>query len=113
VENPYYQYFCGEEYFRHKLPIDPSALSRWRRRIGEQGAELILKLTVPADLKTKAVQPSSLERIIFDTTVQEKAVAFPTDSGLYNRSRVRLVKLALTYGMAYDRPVRALATVPC
>jgi IS5 family transposase len=37
VENPYYQYFCGEEYFRHKLPIDPSSLSRWRRRIGEQG----------------------------------------------------------------------------
>jgi IS5 family transposase len=97
VENPYYQYFCGEEYFRHQLPIDPSSLSRWRRRIGEQGAELILKLTVPAGLKTKAVQASSLERVIFDTTVQEKAVAFPTDSQLYNRSRVRLVKLALAH----------------
>ena len=99
VENPYYQYFCGEEYFRHQFPIDPSSLSRWRRRIGEQGAELILKLTIPAGLKTKAVQPSSLERVIFDTTVQEKAVAFPTDSRLYNRSRVRLVKLALQYGV--------------
>ncbi len=99
VENPYYQYFCGEQYFRHELPIDPSSLSRWRRRIGEQGAELILKLTVPAGLNTKAVQPSSLERIIFDTTVQEKAVAFPTDSRLYNHSRVRLVKLALAYGI--------------
>ena len=28
VENPYYQYCCGEEYFRHQLPIDPSSLSR-------------------------------------------------------------------------------------
>jgi len=99
VENPYFQYFCGEEYFRHQLPIDPSSLSRWRRRIGEQGAELILKLTVPAGLKSEALQASSLERIIFDTTVQEKAVAFPTDSRLYNHSRVRLVKLALAYGL--------------
>ena len=99
VGNPYHQYFCGEEYFRHELPIDPSSLSRWRRRIGEQGAELILKLTVPVGLKSKAVQPLSLERIIFDTTVQEKAVAFPTYSRLYNRSRVRLVQLALTSGI--------------
>jgi hypothetical protein len=60
VENPYYQYFCGAEYFLHQLPIDPSSLSRWRRRIGEQGAELILKLTVPAGLKSEAVQASSL-----------------------------------------------------
>ncbi len=100
VENPYYQYFCGEKYFRHELPIDPSSLSRWRRRIGEQGAELILKHTIPTGLKSQAVQPSSLERIIFDTTVQEKAVAFPTDSRLYNRSRLRLVKLALAHGIA-------------
>jgi IS5 family transposase len=99
VENPYYQYFCGEESFRYELPVDPSSLSRWRRRIGGQGAELILKLTVPAGLKTKTVQPSSLELVIFDTTVQEKAVAVPTDSQLYNRSRVRLVKPALTYGI--------------
>jgi transposase, IS5 family len=91
--------FLRGRVFPHQLPIDPSSLSRWRRRIGEQGAELILKLTVPAGLKTKAVQPSSPERIIFDTTVQEKAVAFPADSGLYNRRRVRLVKPALTYGI--------------
>ena len=41
LENPYHQYFCGEEYFCHELPIDPSSLSRWRGRIGEQGSELI------------------------------------------------------------------------
>ncbi len=22
VENPYFQYFCGEEYFQHRLPVD-------------------------------------------------------------------------------------------
>ena len=25
-ENPYWQYFCGEEYFQHKLPVDPTLL---------------------------------------------------------------------------------------
>ena len=99
VENPYYQYFCGEEYFQHTLPIDPSSLSRWRKRIGSQGAELILKLTVSAGLVSNAVKPSSLERVIIDTTVQEKAIAYPTDSRLYNRSRERLVKLAVGQGI--------------
>ena len=27
VENPYWQYFCGEQYFRHDLPIDPSLMT--------------------------------------------------------------------------------------
>jgi IS5 family transposase len=99
VENPYHQYFCGEEYFRHDLPIDPSSLSRWRKRIGEEGCELILQLTVPAGLAAKAVRASSFERVTVDTTVQEKAVAHPTDSRLYNRSRERLVQLAVSYGV--------------
>ena len=46
VENPYWQYFCGETYFRYELPIDPSSLTRWRQRIGEEGAELLLAQTV-------------------------------------------------------------------
>jgi IS5 family transposase len=99
VENPYHQYFCGEEYFQHTLPIDPSSLSRWRQRIGSQGAELILKLTVAVGLASKAVKASSLERVIVDTTVQEKAIAYPTDSRLYNRSRERLVRLAVRQGL--------------
>ena len=32
VENPYWQYFCGEEYFQHQLPIDPSTMKRFRLR---------------------------------------------------------------------------------
>ena len=30
VENPYYQFFCGEEFFRHALPFDRSSMTRWR-----------------------------------------------------------------------------------
>ena len=33
VQNPYWQYFCGEEFFQHAFPIDPSSLSRWRGRM--------------------------------------------------------------------------------
>src|SRR4051795_12757465 len=36
VENPYYQHFCGEEYFRHEAPFDRSSMSRWRQRMGEE-----------------------------------------------------------------------------
>ena len=31
VENPYFQYFCGEVVFRHELPFDRSSLTRWRQ----------------------------------------------------------------------------------
>ena len=34
-ENPYWQYFCGEIYFQHELPVNPSSLTRWRQRLGD------------------------------------------------------------------------------
>ena len=39
IENPYHQHFCGETFFQHRPPIDPSSLTRWRKRIGEEGVE--------------------------------------------------------------------------
>jgi len=38
VENPYYQYFCGETFFQHRPPVDPSSLTHWRKRIDDAGA---------------------------------------------------------------------------
>ena len=99
LENPYHQYFCGEEYFCHELPIDPSSLCRFRKRIGEEGCELILQVTVQAGLVSGAVKTGSLERVTIDTTVQEKAVAYPTDARLFNRSRERLARLAGKHGV--------------
>jgi len=99
VENPYWQYFCGEQYFQHELPIDPSSLSRWRKRIGEEGAEVILAATVQAGVASKAVKESSFERIIIDTTVQPKAVTNPTDAKLYNHAREILVRLCRDAGI--------------
>ena len=93
VENPYWQHFCGEEYFQHQLPIDPSSMSRFRRRIGESGCEKIFQVSIEAGLDSKTIKRNDLRRVTVDTTVQEKAVSFPTDSKLLNRSRERLVKL--------------------
>jgi transposase, IS5 family len=63
VENPYWQYFCGFAYFQLALPVDASSLSRFRERIGVEGMELLLKATVEAAVRERAVRKQSLERI--------------------------------------------------
>lgn len=99
VENPYWQHFCGETYFQHEAPIDPSSLTRWRQRIGEEGVEWLLTETIEAARRGKVVKAKSFEKIIIDTTVMEKAVAYPTDSRLLELGRQHLVKLADTLGI--------------
>ena len=99
VENPYWQLFCGEEYFRHELPIDPSLMTKWRNRLKSEGLETLLSETVSAGLKTKVLKRTSLNRLNVDTTVQEKAVSFPTDAKLYHRLRLKLVRSARACGV--------------
>lgn len=94
VENPYWQYFSGMKWFEHTAPIDPSSMTRWRKRIGDAGAEELLKETIEAGLKLKVVKPTQLKRVNIDTTVQEKEIRFPTDCRLYDRARERMVKAA-------------------
>ena len=107
VENPYWQYFCGEQYFRHDLPIDPSLMTGFRKRIGQAGCEFILGLTLSAGLATKTVAKSSLAIVNVDTTVQDKAVTFPTDARLLHKARIALVRLAKRQGIelrqSYER----------
>ena len=114
VENPYWQHFCGETYFQHEPPIDPSSMTRWRQRVGEEGVEWLLTETIEAARRGKVVKAKSFEKIIIDTTVMEKAVAYPTDSRLLERGRQHLVKLAGTLGITlrqnYNREAPRLAT---
>jgi IS5 family transposase len=84
LENPYWQYFCGFEYFEHECPLDPSSLVRWRKRVGSQGMERLLKETVETAKRKSLLKVRHMERVNVDTTVQEKAVAFPTDARLYH-----------------------------
>lgn len=99
VENPYFQHFCGEEHFRHKAPFDRSSMTRWRQRMGEERLEVLLQESLAVAVKTEAIEVKDLSKVIVDTTVQEKAITFPTDAKLLNRARVMLVKLAKTHGL--------------
>jgi transposase, IS5 family len=99
VENPYWQYLSGMEFFEYDLPIDPSSMSRWRSRVGEAGAGELLKETIEAGLRLKIIKPSELRRVNVDTTVQEKHIRFPTDPRLYDRMRQRLVAAARREGL--------------
>jgi len=99
VENPYWQYFSGMKFFTHKFPINSSSMTRWRKRIGETGAEELLKETLEAGLRIKAIKPFQLKKVNVDTTVQEKEIRFPTDARLYERARERLVKEAKKLGI--------------
>jgi len=100
IENPYWQYFSGMKWFEYEVPINPSSMTRWRKRIGEAGAEELLRETLEAGLKIKAVKPHQLKRVNVDTTVQEKEIRFPTDARLYDRARQRLVDAAKDRGIA-------------
>jgi len=94
VENPYYQYFCGEESFCHKLPFDRSSLTRWRQRLGEEQLVALIQESLSVAHKTGAIETKDLERVVVDTTVQPKAIAHPTDARLMHRAIVKLVALA-------------------
>jgi len=94
VENPYWQFFCGEQYFRHDLPCHPTTMVKWRQRIGAEGMEKLLRQVLQTAQQQQALKTSDIKRVIVDTTVQEKAIAFPTDARLYDKARRRLVREA-------------------
>jgi len=94
VENPYWQHFCGEESFQHTFPCHPTSLVKWRKFIGTEGMETLLKEIVRTAMAMGALNAKEIERVTVDTTVQEKAIAFPTDARLYDTARRTLVKAA-------------------
>jgi IS5 family transposase len=98
LENPYWQFFCGMDYFQHKLPCDPTSLVKWRRRIGAAGIEQLLKETLDAAKRQQALTDKEMQSVNVDTTVQEKAIAFPTDARLYYKACRALVRVARQIG---------------
>lgn len=99
VENPYFQFFCGETFFRHDLSFDRSSMTRWRQRMGEERVMSLLQESRSVAVKTGAMRPEDTRRVIVDTTVQPKNMMFPTDAKLLNRARERLVALAKKTGL--------------
>ena len=94
VENAYWQYFCGYEYFQHEFPCHPTSLVKWRRRVKAEGVEKMLQEILSTAQRTNALAPKDLKRVNVDTTAQEKAIAFPTDARLYEKARLAVVREA-------------------
>lgn len=100
VENPYWQHFSGRQYFEYKHPIDPSSMTRWRQRVGADGAEKLLEQTITTALSQGYLKRADCQNVSVDTTVQTKEIRFPTDARLYDRMRERLVKAAEAEGIS-------------
>lgn len=94
-----YQYFSGMEYYEPRLPCDATQVGRFRTAIGEAGVEELLKATIDAAVETQAIKPVEFERVIVDSTVQEKAIAHPVDSRLLEVARHKVVQAAKAVGI--------------
>jgi len=109
-ENSYYQYFSGEECFCSKAPCVPTELVEFRKRIGEEGVELILKESIR--INGKDGKGNTLSG---DTTVQEKNITYPTDDKLYKKIIRKCHSIAekedVELRQSYKRTVKRLSIV--
>jgi IS5 family transposase len=104
IDSPYFQHFCGEIYFQYDYPFDPSDFVHFRKRIGEEGMEMIFKQSI--DLFGKEQIRKEVKEVRVDTTVQEKNITFPTDRKLIEKvighckriANDEGIKLKRTYG---------------
>ena len=96
-ENPYWQYFCGEAYFVHEFPCDPTSLVKWRQRVGVAGSEKLLKESLAAAQREAVLTEAARKRVNVDTTGQEKAIAFPTEARWYHKARQALGRVAKSW----------------
>jgi IS5 family transposase len=114
LENPYWQYFCGMEFFEHALPLDPSSMTRWRKRVGARGFEDMLGETLKTAGRVGELKQKDLNRVNVDTTVQEKNITFPTDAKLMckgiellaRHSRRNGIKLRQSFARLAKRTLR-------
>lgn len=112
AQDVYFQFFSGQAYFEPRLPCDATQISRFRRVLGEAGVEQLLKTTIETAVALGAAKKTEFERVIVDTTVQEKAIAFPTGSRLLEVARAKVAQLARRAGIApkqtYEREGKVL-----
>ena len=111
-ENVVWQFFSGMAYYTPKLPCDPTQIGRFRRVLGEAGVEELLSQTITTAVRIEAVERQALETVVVDTTVQEKAVAYPTDNRLLEAARRKVVlearRAALELKQSYEKEGRQL-----
>lgn len=112
ADSPNFQFFSGQRYFESRIPCDATTLIKFRKLLGEEGVEELLAQTINVAVDLKLIQRSELTRVIVDSTVQQKAIAHPTDSRLLAVARHKLVEVAKDHGIVlkqtYAKEGRAL-----
>ena len=97
VHDPYFQHFTGAEFFQHEFPHERSDLSHWRKRLGDKLELLLAENSRVAH--EGALRTRDLKRVTVDTTVQPKAITFPTDAKLLHAAIKGLNRLARKCGV--------------
>ena len=104
IENPYWQYFTGEDFFQNRQPFDPSEFVHFRKRLKEKGLEFILSQTVALHPEAK-----NEKEVQIDTTVQEKNITFPTDAKLAKKVIDNCTKIAEKQGVKQRQTYKRVA----
>ncbi len=107
AENVYWQHFAGYIYFEPSLPCDATQIGRFRTALGEAGLEELLSATLHTAVGIGAIERRDFKRLIIDTTVQEKAIAYPTDSRLLDIARRKVVRAAKACGLVLKQTFNA------
>jgi IS5 family transposase len=114
VQNPYFQYFCGESEFKWTSPCNPSDLTHFRNRIGKDRINKILEVSIKLQLqgKTAKKRKGLVKSVTLDTTAQEKNITYPTDVKLRKKIIDACRKIAKEEGIemrqSYTRTVKKL-----
>jgi IS5 family transposase len=109
-ENMYYQYFSGAQIFTPQRPCVATELVEFRKRIGPEGVELILKESIRINGKD-----ADEDTLSGDTTVQEKNITYPTDDKLYKKIITQCQSIALeeqvVLRQSYSQTVKKLSII--
>ena len=108
AHDPYFQHFTGETFFQHAFPHERSDLSHWRKRFGDK-LELLLAESLRVAHDTGALRTRDLKRVTVDTTVQPKAITFPTDAKLLHAAIEGLNRLVRKHGVRLRQSYRRIA----
>ena len=104
------QYFTGEKVFQKRPPMNPIDMTKFRKRIGEKGAEKIFKISLMVN--AAEITEKEMKQVMIDSTVQEKNITFPTDAKLYRKIIERVLKVSdqenIELRRTYTREVKAL-----
>ena len=104
IENAYWQYFTGEEFFQTNQPFDPSEFVHFRKRLKEEGLEFLLSQSVALHPEAK-----NEKEVQIDTTVQEKNITFPTDAKLAKKVIDNCTKIAEREGVKQRQTYKRVA----